>query len=330
MQTLSVQSLRSITETVLNRAVDWIALDDGFCECPAEGRHTNRSGKRDCRVYLDWNPVPSIYCQHQSCRAELEEINRMLRSAIGKAERGANPQIFRCAPSPADFHRQRERQRIRERAESLRKRAAAYLPIVLKEHACTIADFWERSPYRLSDDGASDWRPLLELFPPDAVIWIGSKFDSANEQATDEAKARASKHFRTVAEWLNESDPPGPFTCPTIFKAGSHSRSNDNVIRRAYLVIESDTLSKDDCCALFRFIAQRLKLRAIVDTAGKSLHGWFEPPATPEDFEDLKAILPAMQCDPALFKLSQPCRLPGAMRDGKRQHLVYLALGGVR
>jgi len=47
-------------------------------------------------------------------------------------------------------------------------------------------------------------------------------------------------------------------------------------------------------------------LRAIVDTAGKSIHAWFDAP-TGGQLAELQTILPALACDRAMFKLSQPC-----------------------
>ena len=67
----------------------------------------------------------------------------------------------------------------------------------------------------------------------------------------------------------------------------------------------------------------QLKLCAIVDTAGKSLHAWFEYP-TEDTVNELRIVLPELGCDPKLFTPSQPVRLPGAERDGKMQRLVYL------
>ena len=45
-------------------------------------------------------------------------------------------------------------------------------------------------------------------------------------------------------------------------------------------VVESDTLSKDEVGAVFAYLQRRLHypLHCIVDTAGKSLHGWFDAP----------------------------------------------------
>ena len=121
---------------------------------------------------------------------------------------------------------------------------------------------------------------------------------------------------------------PGQFTCPGVFKCGIHSRSNHNVLLRRYLVVESDVLTKDQIGGVFSWCQQFMRLRAVVDTAGKSLHGWFAAPGA-EAEKELKAILPELGCDPSLFKVAQPCRRPGAARDGKTQALLYLDLEGL-
>ena len=42
---------------------------------------------------------------------------------------------------------------------------------------------------------------------------------------------------------------------------------------------------------------------------------------------ELKTILPPLGCDPAMFKPSQPCRLPGVYRGPEMQALLYLDIG---
>jgi len=68
----------------------------------------------------------------------------------------------------------------------------------------------------------------------------------------------------------------------------------------------------------------RFNLHAIIDTAGKSLHGWFDSPANRVVEQRLKAGLVAFGCDPELFTYSQPVRVPGAFREGRLQRLVWL------
>jgi len=68
----------------------------------------------------------------------------------------------------------------------------------------------------------------------------------------------------------------GNYTCGSSFKPGCHSRSNENLNGHRFLVIESDTLARDEVGAIFAYLNRRLhfSLHAIIDTAGKSLHGW--------------------------------------------------------
>jgi hypothetical protein len=91
-------------------------------------------------------------------------------------------------------------------------------------------------------------------------------------------------------------------------------------------VIESDTLAKDEVGAVFAYLHRRLnyRLHCIIDTAGKSLHGWFEAPRTKVWENRLKVGLIAFGCDPKVFTYSQPVRVPGAYREGKLQRLVWL------
>jgi hypothetical protein len=111
-----------------------------------------------------------------------------------------------------------------------------------------------------------------------------------------------------------------------MFREGSTSRSNANVERRQFLVVESDVLSRDEVGAVFRLMHKRLglQLHCIVDTGGKSLHAWFRPPSEPARLARLRAGLTGLGCDPRMFNASQPARLPGAMRDGNLQRLIWL------
>jgi hypothetical protein len=60
-------------------------------------------------------------------------------------------------------------------------------------------------------------------------------------------------------------------------------------------VVESDVHSKDEMGAIFKWLRDEvgLTLRAIVDTAGKSLHGWFDFPKEAV-LDQLEIILPQL------------------------------------
>lgn len=310
---------QAFAETLLGH-VAWIDLRHGYCRCPGAQLHTTANGERDCSVMLD--KVPTIFCVHASCRSAIEHANHELRSAIGKAKfnREKTPGK-RWRPTAEEIERQKER----EAFQRLKLRAGTSLPQILETFATDPVEFFEERPVRLLDDPANDWRLLLKLYRRDDVVWIGDTKDSCDATADEKRKEYCRRHFRPVTDWLKETQAPGQFVCPNTFKAGVHSRSNDNLLDHRYLVVESDTLTKTQIAAVFCWCRQFLRLRAIVDTAGKSLHGWFDYP-TADELDELKNILPQLGCDPALFKASQPVRLPGAKRGEKTQSLLFLDL----
>ena len=226
-----------------------------------------------------------------------------------------------------------QRQRIEEQnaKHRLEARAQASLAEILRKYACGFSHYGNRSPVKLFDnDPRDDWRLILNLFSPDDVVWIGAK---KNDSASDTMPSKWIEHcktrFRRPADWLSEKECPGVLTCPSTFKDGGHSRRDSEVMHRRFLVIESDTLDKNQVCAVFKWTEQFAKIRAIVDTGGKSLHGWFEMPQ-PDVLGQLKTILPQLGGDDAMFVPSQPCRLPGAYRadTGRIQSLLYLDTEG--
>jgi hypothetical protein len=226
-----------------------------------------------------------------------------------------------------------QRQRIEAQNEERRLAARAHTGVkeILKNYACGFAYYGNRSPVKIiNGDPRDDWRLILKLFQPDDVVWIGTKKnDSANDTMPPKWIEYCKTRFRPASDWLRGKECPGLLTCPNTFKPGSYSRRDAEVLTRRFLVLESDTLDKNQVCAVFKWAEQFAKLRAIVDTAGKSLHAWYQMPS-PEVLGQLETILPQLGCDAAMFIPSQPCRLPGANRPetGRVQSLLYLDLEG--
>jgi len=301
-----------LAETLLG-PVEWIDAEHGFCACPGQLRHTKPSKARDCEIFL--GGVPSLHCFHSSCQNEIDDANRRLRSALATGTAQSADKGSRAARNFAETARQRERRAF----ERLKARARNSKSQVLREYATDPAGLFEQSPCRLLEGPENDWRLLLGLFRPADVVWIGNVMDSGTGHEWN---------FRPVSEWLAQPRPPGPFTCPSVFKPGVCSRSKENVVSTPFLVVESDLLTKPEICAVFSWLRQFLSLRAVVDTGGKSLHGWFDHPASPAVEGELKIILPPLGCDPAMFKPSQPCRLPGVKRGPGVQALLYMDIGG--
>jgi len=167
-------------------------------------------------------------------------------------------------------------------------------------------------------DPDEQFRTWLRLWPANCNVWIGDVYSSG--------QPRHATHFRPITDWQKIGPVMGNFTCGASFKPGTFSRSNENIANLHYLVVESDTLAKDEIGAVFAYLNNRLRynLHAIIDTGGKSLHGWFDVPPNKTLENRLKAGLTAFGCDPKLFTYSQPVRVPGAWRNGKLQRIVWL------
>ena len=299
---------KDIAEQVLGN-IRWVEDTKGFCTCPGEHLHSNATGNRECIVHLD--EVPTIYCLHQSCVKEIKEANRSLRAAILN---GQPVDETKKLSKPEIQKRQKEAQRINQ----LELRGKSSLPKLLKDYHWTYQDIQDGSPDVIESDPSGHWKHVVGLFKPDDVIWMGNK--------TESGSSANQCNFKTAQEWLTYDEVAVPLTCPAVFKSNSFARTNDNVLRRPFLVVESDVLSKDEVGAIFRWLRDEvgLNLRAVVDTAGKSLHGWFDTPKK-AIFDQLKIILPQLGCDKGLFTDSQPCRIPGALRDGNtRSSFIWI------
>jgi len=290
--------------------ITWASPTMGYCECPGKKSHGSKDGGKDCVVYLD--RIPTASCLHASCKATVDAANRRLRAAILNPTGDASFEVHKPTAE--------ERARLAERdlKSRMQLRARKSLPSILKKYRWPYAEILNDSPVDIKTAEEHHWRLLLGKFRPDDVLWIGERESSGRPEN--------AANFRTVTDWLKCEWSPHTFLCPSVFKNNSVSRSNENVLARRFLVVESDLLTRDEVGAVFRYLVDcGLKLVAVVDTAGKSLHGWFEYPAGEELMEELRLILPALKCDPKMLTASQPARLPSAMRDGKRQKLIFLA-----
>ncbi|WCJ60314.1 hypothetical protein NXS98_04055 [Fontisphaera persica] len=307
--------------------------------------HTHRNGKKDCRVNVDG--APTVFCFHSSCIAAVSEANRRLRREIGASPwqitlpggrvlrngdllrtdgtvLGREAMMIGTPPHPGPLPRWGRGDLSAAPVEkvvleTVRVNAERYRAEMFEAFRWTYGDIMADSPLRVCERDAEDqFRTWLRLWPAHCHVWIGDVFSSG--------KPEHRTHFRPVAEWYQIGPAMGNFTCGSSFKPGSYSRSNANCDGTRFLVVESDTLAKDEVGAVFAYLNRRLRfnLHAIIDTAGKSLHGWFDAPRNARTEAHLKAVLTVFGCDPKLFTYSQPVRVPGAYRDGRLQRIVWL------
>jgi hypothetical protein len=274
-----------------------IDTEQKLITCPGKFLHTTANADADCMVFCNEDGSVRLYCYHKSCREVMEDVNRRL-AAIHKPY---NKRRRRPIPGL-----DRERLTKEARRELLDKFAWPYDKI--------IAD----SDDAINEPVQEHYLQIFGLFVDHDTVWCG-------RDVWDTGSPKHAWRFRLVREWLAERSCPGQFIAPSTFKLGTYSRAAVNVLYRRFLVIESDTLGRDEIGAVFRWldVSVGLRLRAIVDTAGKSLHGWFDYPGAGV-LKRLTQWLPRLGCDPAMFNPAQPCRLPGALRDGRYQKLIFI------
>jgi hypothetical protein len=328
---------RVIVESLV-KVIEWINDTSCYCECPGTLLHTTPEGDRGCKVHLDG--APTIYCFHSSCHEVVAKFNYDLRSRIGKGLGG--PQL---PVSPElileRLRAKREADERKGREAALRAQAHSALGEILHRFAWDEAAVIKDSPIPVPDESTQHWLYLLDaLYNEEDVVWIGGKYDSGSP--------RHARNFERIRDWAKRGSPPGPLVCPAVLKPGVNSRSNENVVARPYLVLDGDSvdpvcaaklkakesLNDDDkarnfaaCLAVINWLRLEvgLVLRAIVDAANKSAHGWFDFPDG-ETLADLGLIIGQLGFDPATFRESQPVRLPGVFRaDSRRwQRLLFL------
>lgn len=323
---------RVMAEHVVGR-VEWQTEVSGYCRCPGEAMHTSADGRRDCRVNVDG--APTIFCFHASCAPAVAEANRRLRRELGVSPWELRLPDGRVLKSGDVLRRdgtvltaeENRKQKVesgdgaaeRMVLETLRVNAERFRPELFEFFRWPMAQILEDSPLLVAERDAEDqFRTWLKLWPPCSTVWIGDVYSSG--------KPEHRTHFRPVAEWYAIGPVMGNYTCGSSFRPGTCRRSNENIDGQRFLVVESDTLSKDEVGAVFAYLQRRLRYRlhCIIDTAGKSLHGWFDAPKNKVWENRLKAGLEVFGCDPKVFTYSQPVRVPGAWRDGKLQRLIWL------
>lgn len=271
----------------------------------------------------------SMYSEDMTDR-ELEDIVRWA------AERNLGQAITRHRPRPMDGNRFQGCTQLA--AEPLSIKA---IRDTIGTVSITEADLWEASPIRPSEDWRDDAALLLgNLYEPSEMVNVVSEF-FLQKSAKGETKAvpREYGSTMTAGEWLNTFDSRG---VPGS-KAGGWIRMNPldgngisdaNVTGFRYLLIESDELPRDiQLGVLSRIIPS---VAAIVDSGGRSFHGWLHVECRDageyaRSAQMIFSRLAALRVDGANKNPSRLARLPGALReigagcDG-RQRLLYLCL----
>jgi hypothetical protein len=196
------------------------------------------------------------------------------------------------------------------------------------------ADLWEASPVRI------DWPPerdgieaLRRLYSPQDHLFIGARLDAG------------TGHILPVVEWiarfergisLPEHIVPNPLSGksgPT--KDGKLSfRADSCVAQFTFATVEFDNMRLDKQIRFWAGV--KLPVVALVDSGGKSIHGWIRIDATNADKwtcrveGNLFPLLTALGVDGSCKNESRLSRMPGHYRTEKKrwQRVMYLNPAG--
>lgn len=290
-------------------AVEWDTADPttGYITCPGVDKHTSPTRPKDTRLYL--NGVPTVFCLHQKCKEEVEELTENIRGALSSAGYEMPKMSEEISQRARD---KRANERTRDRYRDNRQ-------FIYSNYQ------WDALTTKAGLAGSAAFHEFASLmFNPDDIIWVGDPEESGDKWAD---------RFRTVEEWFKSKWPiHGQFICPNPLRVEAVNRSINCLADLRYFVIEADECShspeenKRNNAAIFRFLQEtkpELKLKAVVDAGNKSLHGWYDYPG-----EDLYRwcveVLPGLGADPATMRLAQPVRCPGLRRNNsKMQRLLW-------
>ena len=180
-----------------------------------------------------------------------------------------------------------------------------------------VVDLWERSPIRFEDNEPHTSEILPLLFPGDPLICVGSKFEFFTMELSK---------FANAADAFEQIVPSPMLTKYGHTKNGKLSQhSLEATGPRRFLVIEGDGTTKDEQAAVLLHLAERAPLSLVVDSGGKSLHGWFcVAGKTDEQLSLFFRRGCALGADRGLWTRSQFVRMPGGLRDnGNRQQILF-------
>lgn len=160
-----------------------------------------------------------------------------------------------------------------------------------------------------------------ELFEPNDLICVG----------------RSAAKFEAL-RWSQINPPDFQFIVPNPLrsaygrtKSGAIScHCRDAVGPRRYIIVESDAgMSKERQVSILWWLKQETEadLRVIVDSRGKSIHGWFRcDDVSPETLFGWFKLAIRVGADPRLWLPEQFVRMPGGTRDnGETQNVIWAA-----
>jgi RecA-family ATPase len=180
---------------------------------------------------------------------------------------------------------------------------------------------------------------LKACFEPDEVVCICNDI-ICDEEGKGRPASKGTflkrdewieKHFTPpISSMWNGPDSRGAYVRvnPCLDETGSDS----GVSAFRHVLVEMDEKTKDEQWTILK--DSKLPLSVVIDSGGKSLHGWVRvEAANKEEWNERRDVvyrhLEALGIDPKNKNASRFSRLAGVMRDGNEQRLVAINVGVV-
>lgn len=287
---------KNLAGRLLNVSIDWDDDIRGVLTCPGVHLHTHKTGLKDTIVYLD--DIPTMWCFHTSCADIISDANAILRNNLAVEK------------TPEDKLKAKAFGRVTELARQVNRD---------KEHIYKQYAWPELVEDPLS--GGASWGVFLNLWEPEDVIWIGEVFDTG--------PLKGPGHFQTAHSFSTTrfNFYGQHFTTTSTYAPGTIDRTNKRVLTSPYIVVEFDGLDPDKwanrvkSAALMKYCMEKwVDPIMAVDSGNKSIHFWAER----AKFDDeLVFFLRLIGADVKSMRPAQPIRLPGAIREGRTQSILW-------
>lgn len=185
-----------------------------------------------------------------------------------------------------------------------------------------VGDLIRTSAVQSNGDRPQTAKILQAMFPGDPLLCVGSKYEFFTEPLSV---------FSESAHTFEQIVPS-----PMLAKYGTtrDGKRSEHTLEatgpRRFLVVEGDKLDgqpipKDTQAAVLLHLAERAPLALVVDSAGKSLHGWFFCAGVEEaSLRRFFGYAVSLGADEGLWTRSQFARMPDGRREnGRRQSVLF-------
>jgi len=285
---------------VMFPVAEWQSPNLAWVQCPGIDLHSTSNGKKDCRLTINDDLPPTLFCCHESCKPQIASWNHRMRSEIGKMKKSAG--------------------------NVLRSGNLALKPAITTQKARSDA------PKALK---ALEPLPLPAMIPDGQRIHLDTCFAPDELVAVVYGKGPdgkpKDKGITREPIPLCDTHELGTYIRVNPMRAGGSADADVTAWR--HCLLEGDKAPMELQWAAI--VASNLPVSVAVSSGGRSIHAWVRvDAATPEEFRTrAKMAADAMEefegivLDRSCLNSSRLARLAGRQRGDKWQDLLAVRIG---